>query len=98
MKKIPRNLDDKEMLKGYKEEESVTDIFLRKEVREKEERTAAIAEQEEGLSMAGLTPPLIEKLSKELLQLRLELFAAGTKNCNKWKIRRNGHAVEIIAE
>ena len=97
MKKIPKNLDDKDMLKGYAEEESLEDAFSRREAQEKAARAAVRQEQEDGLAMAGLTPALIEKLSKELLQLRLDQFSSGTKNF-QWKIRRSKNAVEIIAD
>lgn len=97
MKKIPKNLDDKDMFKGYAEEESVADAFLRREEQEAAARAASRQEQEDGLAMAGLTPQLIEKLSKELLRLRFDQFAAGAKDF-RWKIRRSKNAVEIIAD
>lgn len=97
MKKIPKGLDDKAMLQGYQEEESLHDIFERKEREGKQKRNVQVEEQESRLERAGLSSTTIETLARELLQLRMDLFADGVKEY-KFVIKRQGHTVQISAE
>lgn len=94
MGKIPKGLSDKAMLQGYEEEATLEDCFLAHEVREEEKRRRALREKEDDLSRAALTSELLEKLGKELLQLKLDLFARGVKNY-RIDIKRTGTTIVL---
>ena len=80
MSKIPKGLSDKAMIRGFEEEATLEDCFLAHEAREEEKRRRAVREKEADLSRAALTPELLDRLGKELLQLKLDLFAEGVRN------------------
>ena len=94
MGKIPKGLSDKTMLQGFEEEATLEDCFLEHEAREEEKRRRALREKESDLSRAALTPALLEKLGKELLQLKLDLFAQGVKNYHI-EIKRTGTTIML---
>ena len=95
MKKIPRGLTDKDMIKNYVEEQSVEQQMLT--AAKKAEKLRRIEEAEvppEPLAKAGFTKELTEKLGMELLALKIELAASGVKNYN-FKIKRDGEKIFI---
>ncbi len=94
MGKIPKGLSDKDMFRGYEEKATLEDRFLQAEAEEEKKRRHALREKEDGLSRAALTPDLLDKLGKELLQLKLDLFAAGIKDY-RLEVKRVDDAVVL---
>ena len=93
MKKIPRGLSDKEMIKNYVEEQSVEQQMLT--AAKKAEKLRRIKETEkppEPLAKAGFTKELTEQLGMELLALKIELGTTGVKDY-KFKIKRDGEKI-----
>ena len=93
MKKIPRGLSDKDMIKNYVEEQSVEQQMLT--AAKKTEKLRRVEEAEappEPLAKAGFTKDLTEKLGMELLALKIELGASGVKDYN-FKIKRDGEKI-----
>ena len=98
MAKIPKGLSDKDMFKGYVEEDSMEAQFLAAEAAEdKKRRAKAFAserEQAKRINLAGLDDALTEQLGKKLLELKMELFREGIKNYSM-KISREGESMII---
>ncbi len=94
MGKIPKGLSDKAMIEGFEEEATLEDCFLAHEVREEDKRRRALREREDDLSRAALMPELLDRLGKELLQLKLDLFAQGVKNY-RIDIKRMGTTIVL---
>ena len=94
MGKIPKGLSDKAMIAGFEEEATLEDCFLAHEAREEDKRRRALREREDDLSRAALTPELLDRLGKELLQLKLDLFAQGVKNY-RIDIKREGTTIML---
>ena len=95
MKKIPRGLTDKEMIKNYVEEQSVEQQMLT--AAKKAEKLRRVEEAEappEPLAKAEFTKELTEQLGMELLALKIELAASGVKNYNL-KVKRDGEKIFI---
>ena len=95
MKKIPRGLTDKDMVKNYVEEETVESQLMT--AAKKAEKLRLIEEAEappEPLAKAGFTKELTEKLGMELLALKIELLNSGVKSYN-FKIKRDGEKVVL---
>ena len=93
MKKIPRGLSDKDMIKNYVEEKSVEQQMLT--AAKKAEKLRRVEESEappEPLAKAGFTKELTEQLGMELLALKIELAASGVKHYN-FKIKRDGEKI-----
>ena len=94
MGKIPKGLSDKAMMQGFEEEATLEDCFLAQEAHEEEKRRRAVNEREADLSRAALTPELLDRLGKELLQLKLDLFSEGVKNY-RIDIKREGATIVL---
>ena len=93
MSKIPKNLSDKEMFKDYQEDTSLEDAFIKAEAAdEKRRRRVAPPEPKVNLSIACLTPELVEKLGRTLMEQKLELAGQGITNYTI-RVRRNGQDV-----
>lgn len=93
MKKIPRGLSDKDMVKNYVEQESVEEKMLK--AAQLAERQRQIEEAEappEPLAKAGFTKELTEQLGMELLALKMELAASGVKKFG-YKVKRDGEKI-----
>lgn len=93
MKKIPRGLTDKDMIKNYVEEQSVEQQMLT--AAKKAEKLRRVEEAEappEPLAKAGFTKELTEQLGMELLALKIELGASGVKSYN-FKVKRDGEKI-----
>ena len=82
------------MIQGFEEEATLEDCFLAHEAREEDKRRRALREREDDLSRAALTPELLDRLGKELLQLKLDLFAQGVKNY-RIDIKRMGTTIVL---
>lgn len=89
MAKIPKNLTDKDMFKNYVEEKSIEDIFT-----EGEKAKNPVKEKKEDIKIAYLTPDIIEKLGKMLLELKLDLYKDGIVDYNI-KVERDGNKIVL---
>lgn len=93
MKKPPRGLTDKDMIKSYVEEKFVEAQLLTAAKKAEKRRLAdAVDAPPEPLAKAGFTKDLTEKLGMELLALKMELEFEGVKNYN-YKIKRDGEKI-----
>ena len=93
MKKPPRGLTDKDMIKNYVEEKSVEAQLLTAAKKAEKRRLADAADAPpEPLAKAGFTKDLTEKLGMELLAMKMELEMEGVKNYN-FKIKRDGEKI-----
>ena len=97
MAKIPKNRTDKDMMQGFEEEETLSEVLLRKE-RQAEERARVEAAQEPpaDLARAGLTSAQVDELGRALMELKLSLAQEGVQQY-RLKIRRKGRQVIITA-
>ncbi len=92
MGKIPKGLSDKAMFQGYEEEPTLEECFLAHEACEEEKHRSILREKKDALFNTALTPALLEILGKELLQLKLDLFAQGVKSY-RLDIKRTGDRI-----
>lgn len=93
--KIPRGLTDKDMFRDYVEEESLEQKLVAAE--KKEERRRKEKEEKEppaDLVRAGFTPDIVDRLGKELLQLKMELFREDIKKYTI-QIKREGKKIVL---
>ncbi|MFC2728058.1 MAG: hypothetical protein ACFN4Y_00130 [Centipeda sp. (in: firmicutes)] len=97
MAKIPKNRSDSDMMQGFEEEETLSEILLRKE-RQAEERARQQAAQEPpaDLARAGLSSAQAEELGRALLELKLALAQDGVQQY-RLKIQRKDRQVIITA-
>jgi len=95
--KIPKNRSDKDMMQGFEEEETLSEVLLRKE-RQAEERARVEAAQEPpaDLARAGLTSAQVDELGLALLELKLSLAQEGVQQY-RLKIQHKGRQVIITA-
>lgn len=95
MKRPPRGLTDKDMIKNYVEEKSVEAQLLTAAKKAEKRRLAdAVDAPPEPLAKAGFTKDLTEKLGMELLALKMELQMSGVKDYN-FKIKRDGEIITL---
>ncbi len=95
MKRPPRGLTDKDMIRNYVEEQSVEAQLLTAAKKAEKRRLVEEAEAPpEPLAKAGFTKDLAEKLGMELLALKVELGTSGVKDYN-FKIKRDGEKITI---
>lgn len=73
MSRIPKNLSDKDMLKGFEEPESYEKIFLAADESPKPVKSKKISGSKESLEQSFVSPELAEQIGKELMSLKLEL-------------------------
>ena len=97
MAKIPKNRSDKDMMQGFEEEETLSEVLLRKE-RQAEERArqAAAHEPPADLARAGLSSAQADELGRALMELKLTLAQEGVQHY-RLKIQRRGRQVIITA-
>lgn len=74
MKKIPKNLSDKDMLKNFHEEKTLEDIFLEGS----EKKVSTPSSRLDGVKKLTLTQEELLKLEELLLALKLALYNEGT--------------------
>ncbi len=94
--KIPRDLSDKDMFRDYVEEETIEAKF--EALGKKEEKQRKEKEEMEppaNLAKAGLTADIMDRLGKELLQLKMELFREDIKDYTM-QIKREGKKILLI--
>ena len=93
--KIPRDLTDKDMFRDYVEQETLEEKFVAAE--KKEEKRRKEEERPEppaNLARAGLTPEIMDRLGRELLQLKMELFREDIKEYTM-QIKREGKKIVL---
>lgn len=98
MKKIPRGLTDKDMVKNFVEEGTIESQLLT--AAKKAEKLRRIEEAEappEPLAKSGFTKELTEKLGMELLAMKIELSNSGVKSYN-FKIKRDGEKIILTVK
>lgn len=91
MAKIPKNLTDKKMFDGVKEEQTFETMFFEDEV-EKKPKSKTKAQEKEDIATAFLTKELQEKIGKFLLELKLDLYKEGLVDYNI-KVVRDGKQI-----
>jgi len=98
MAKIPKNLSDKAMVAGFKEEKNFEHMFLAAEEEEPvvKPKPKNSSKEKEDLSTAFLTKELQEKIGKALLELKLELYKDGMVDYNI-KVARDGKQIVLSA-
>lgn len=95
MGKIPKGLADKDMFRDYAEEETIESKFLQAEAAEDKRRRQHVqAAPKTNLSIAYLTPELVEKLGRELLALKMALYQEGITSYSM-KVKREGHNIVL---
>lgn len=94
MAKIPKNLSDKSMFNGYKEDVTFENTWLDSEEINHVPRKKTAEKQD--LSTSLVTPELQEKIGKALLELKLELYKEGLVEYNI-KVTRNGKEIVLSA-
>ena len=94
MAKIPKNLSDRDMFKGYVEEETLADTFLKAEKREDAKRAQRRAAEREDISTLALSPQIVKQLGKMLLELKMTLFQDGVRNYDI-RVRRDGRKIVL---
>ena len=95
MKKPPRGLTDKDMIKNYVEEKSVEAQLLTAAKKAEKRRLADAADAPpEPLAKAGFTKDLTEKLGMELLALKMQLEMEGVKGYD-FKIKRDSEKITL---
>jgi len=92
MAKIPKNLSDKDMLKGFKEEKTLEDLFIEADAKEQKKQQQKKAVAHEVIEIAYLTPDIVDKLGKMLLELKLSLYQEGVVDYSM-TIRREGNDI-----
>lgn len=98
MKKIPRGLTDKDMVKNFIEEGTIESQLLT--AAKKAENLRRVEEAEappEPLAKSGFTKELTEKLGMELLAMKIELSNSGVKSYN-FKIKRDGEKIILTVK
>ena len=91
MKKIPRGLSDKDMVKNYVEQESVEEKML-KAAQQAERQIEEAEAPPEPLAKSGFTKELTERLGMELVAMKTELAMSGVKKYS-YKIKRDGEKI-----
>ena len=92
MGKIPKNLSDKAMFGGYKEQESFESVFLAAE--EEPSIQPAKKAKAENLNTAFLPMALQEKIGKLLLELKVDLYKEDIVDYDI-KAKRDGNTVVL---
>ena len=79
MSKIPKNLFDKDMLKNFTEEPTLESMFMEAGAKLDKKAAKRAAEEHPGkdIRIAYLTPDVIDKLGKLLLELKVDLYKDG---------------------
>lgn len=92
MAKIPKNLTDKAMFNGYKEQETFETMFLADEPVKPKPKIKG--EKKETLDTAFLTQELQEKIGKLLLEVKLDLYKEGVVDYTV-KAAREGNRIVL---
>ena len=91
MGKIPRNLSDKDMFKGWQEEPTLEETMLKAAEPKQAPRSQArrAPEKREGDYQTYLSQDAVDTLEKLLLEIKLDLFKQGISDY-RVNVRREG--------
>jgi hypothetical protein len=96
MAKIPKNLSDKAMVAGFKEQKTFETMFLDAEEEETVAKPKPKSKEKEDLSTAFFNKELQEKIGKILLEIKLELYKEGIVDYDI-KVAREGKRIVLSA-
>ena len=83
------------MLHDYTEEKTAESVFLDAEANEDKKRRRTVGVQpKENLQIAYLTPDIVERLGKLLLELKLDLYQQGITDYSM-KVQRAGRDIVL---
>lgn len=95
--KIPKELSDTDMLKGYEADETIAELLEEQE--NKKIKATAIKNKsvDESINLAGITlkTAFLEDLGKALLAQKIELAQEGIDKY-QYKVKREGKSIIII--
>ena len=98
MPKIPRNLSDKDMFKGWQEEPTVEETMLKAAetpiaaLRQSQKRAPGKNEKRDGAYQTYLSQDVIDTMEKLLLEIKLDLFKQGVSDY-RIQARREGNTI-----
>ena len=95
MPKIPRNLSDKDMFKGWQEEPTIEETMLKAAEPKKASsrpQTKRVSEKREGAYSTYLSQDAIDTMEKLLLEIKLDLFKQGVSDY-RINVRRDGNMI-----
>lgn len=95
MAKIAKNLSDKDMVQGYTETVTMESMFLAAdEAENKKKHPAVVRQTAQDIHLAYLTPDVIDKLGKMLLELKVDLYQEGIRDYHI-HLRREGKNIVL---
>ena len=96
MAKIPKNLSDKDMFKGWQEEPTIEETMLKAAEPKRPARPQAArvpkSEPRDGAYQTYLSPAAVDTMEKLLLEIKLDLFKQGVSDY-RINVRREGNAI-----
>ena len=96
MAKIPKNLSDKDMFKGWQEEPTVEETMLKaaepKRSARPQPKRAAAPEKREGAYQTYLSQAAVDTMEKLLLKIKLDLYKQGISEY-QISVRREGNKI-----
>ena len=96
MAKIPKNLSDKDMFKGWQEEPTIEETMLKaaepKRPARPQTARAPKSEPRDGVYQTYLSPAAVDTMEKLLLEIKLDLFKQGVSDY-RINVRREGNAI-----
>lgn len=96
MTKIPKNLSDKDMFKGWQEELTVEETMLKaaepKRPARLQARQTNAPEKREGAYQTYLSQDAIDTMEKLLLKIKLDLYKQGISDY-QISVRRDGNKI-----
>lgn len=98
MPKIPRNLSDKEMFKGWQEEPTLEETMLKAaEPKKTPPRLQAgrAPEKREGAYQTYLSQDAIDTMEKLLLEIKLDFYRQGISDYHV-NVRREGDTILLV--
>ncbi len=94
MGKIPKNLSDKDMFKGWKEEPTIEETMLKAAEPKQAPRSQAkrAPEKREGSYQTYLSQDAVDTMEKLLLEIKLDLYRQGVSDYHI-NVRRDGNKI-----
>ncbi|MBQ8699715.1 MAG: hypothetical protein IJ812_07930 [Schwartzia sp.] len=96
MAKIPKNLSDKDMFKGWQEEPTIEETMLQaatpKQTSRPQAKRTPAKDNRDGAYQTYLAQDAIDTMEKLLLEIKLDLFRQGISDY-RVNVRREGNTV-----
>ncbi len=96
MGKIPKNLSDKDMFKGWQEEPTIEETMLQsaepKKAARPQPKRAAAPDKRDGAYQTYLSQDAIDTMEKLLLEIKLDLYKQGISDY-RVNVRREGNKI-----